>query len=48
MNFTVNNEEHFQVHLYTVFIQGISTFFTDGMPTFHILIKVYPMLALKF
>jgi len=48
MNFTVNNEEYSQVHLYTVLIQGINTFFTDGMPTIHVLTTVHPMLALKF
>jgi hypothetical protein len=48
MNFPVSNEEHFEIHLYAVLIKGISSIFTDKIPTFHVFRKVHSMLALAF
>jgi hypothetical protein len=48
MNFTVSNQETFQIHLYTILIQGIITICIDQMPTYHVFKNVHFMLASKF
>jgi hypothetical protein len=48
MNFVVNNQEHFQIHLYTILIQVISTIFIDQISTYLVFKKVRSMLASKF
>jgi hypothetical protein len=48
MNFFVNNQENFQIHQYTVLIQGINTIFIDQLPTYHAFRKVHSILASEF
>jgi len=48
MNLFVSNKIFKQSHLYTLFIQGISTFFVDQISTFRVFRKVHFMLASKF
>ena len=48
MSFILNNQEIFQIHLYTILIQGISFIFTGQMPTFLVFKKVHSMLAPAF
>jgi hypothetical protein len=49
MNFIVLTWNFFrQIQLYTVLTQGIRTVFIDQLPTFHVLSKVFTMLASKY
>jgi hypothetical protein len=48
MNFTVSNEDNFQIRLYIVLIQGIRTIFIDHVPAFHVFRRMHSVLASKF
>jgi hypothetical protein len=48
INFIVNNQENFQIHLHTVLTQRISTTYADQMPTFHVSGKVHSTAASEF
>jgi len=47
MNFGISNLEKFQIHLYAVLAQGMSSIYIDKLPVFHIFRKVHTMLASK-
>jgi hypothetical protein len=45
VDFIIDNQEIFQILLYTKLIQGIRTILTDQMPNCHVFKKVHSMLA---
>jgi hypothetical protein len=48
MNFIINSQTNFQIHLYIILIEGISTILIDQMPTCIVFKKVNFMQASKF
>jgi len=46
--FTVHKQEKFQIHLYTILIQGINVIFTDQLPVFLVLKIVHTILKWKY
>jgi len=45
MNFLIINQETFQIYLYTILIQGISSVFKGQIPTYLVFSEVHSMLA---
>ena len=45
MNFLIINQETFQIYLYTILVQGISTVLKGQMPTYLVFNEIYSTVA---